>query len=320
MRIVLVGAVETSHVALETMVACGHPPVAVVTLPPERRARHSDYVDLAPLAMRHGIAIHCFADVNAPDSLAAIRAMAPDYVLVIGWSQICRSEFLGIPRRGAIGYHPTALPLDRGRAVIPWTILQGRRETGSTLFWLDDGMDSGDLLDQRIVPVADDETARSLYDKHLDTLARMLKATLPLLEGGDPPRLPQDHSRATYCAKRTAEDGLIDWSASAREVWTLIRAVGDPYAGAYTFSGGERLTVHAAELVGPAPYVGLAGQVQTVGPGGALVRCGDGEHVRLVTVQPAAGGAAGPAGNLLRIHARLGLGPRDALSIQGFDR
>lgn len=308
MRTALVGAVGSTQVALEALAAAGHPPVAVFTLPPERSARHSDYVDLSGDAARCGTEVVHAPNVNAPEVLERMREMDLDYLLVIGWSQICGADLLGVARRGSIGYHPAALPENRGRAVIPWTILQGIDRTGSTLFWMDEGMDSGDILIQETFAVAPDETAATLYAKHMDALGRMLSAVAPRLASGDAPRTPQDHSRATYCARRTMRDGWIDWDRPAREVWTLIRASGDPYPGAFTVHGDAKLVVWTADYIGTAPYVGLPGQVQALSADGALVRCGDGEHVLLRTVQLGDGPRAGAA-EVLKNHVRLGIDP-----------
>jgi methionyl-tRNA formyltransferase len=314
MRTVLVGAVETSRVALETLGALNAPPTALLTLPVERAARHSDFVDLRPLAERLDVPVIAQANVNSPDALAALREVAPDYVMVIGWSQICRQEFLALPRLGGIGYHPAPLPENRGRAVMPWTILQRVAYSGSTLFWLDEGVDSGDILVQERFAVAPDETAASIYRKHTDALRRLLAAAVPALASGDPPRVRQDHSRATYCAKRTAADGLIDWRESADDVWTLIRAAGEPYPGAFTFHGGRKVVIWEAEFVGRAPYWGLPGQIQGFRDGGALVQCGDREHILIRRVQPEGEAECAPQ-EFMKQHDTLGLSSLDLLKL-----
>lgn len=306
MRTVLVGAVASTERALRAMLDAGFAPAAVMTLPLERAGRHSDFVDLRPLASAGGVPLIEAADVNDQEVLARLSGVAPDYAFVIGWSQLCRREFLAVARRGSVGFHPAPLPRNRGRAVIPWTILQGVSETGSTLFWMDEGMDSGDVLGQERFPVAPDETAASLYARHLDALERLLRDALPRLAVGDEPRTAQDHSRATWCARRTPEDGLIDWRAPAREVWTLIRASGRPYPGAFCFSRGRRLVVWEAALAGAGPYWGLAGQVQRIDGRGALVQCGDREHVLLREVQ-VQGNDPAPAAGVLRMHEQLGV-------------
>ncbi|MGH6943227.1 MAG: methionyl-tRNA formyltransferase [Geminicoccaceae bacterium] len=277
MRSVLVGAVDSTQVALRAMGRAGAPPALLVTLPPERRTRHSDYLDLAPHAAALATEVCHAADVNAEATLARIEAAAPDYLFVIGWSQICRAPLLGVARLGAIGFHPAALPRMRGRAVIPWTILEREPRTGSTLFWLDQGVDTGPILAQRLFGVVPDETAGSLYRKHMQALDGLLPEALDLLRSFDPPRIRQDESLATWCARRMPEDGLIDWRAPAEEILLLIRAVGPPYPGAFTSCRGRRLTILAAEpFLDSRRYVGLPGQIQLVRDDRLVIRCGDG--------------------------------------------
>lgn len=292
--------------ALKAFVDSGHPPTAVLTLPMQRAGRHSDFHDLRPVSAAAGAVLIEAANVNSAEALRALREVDPDFVFVIGWSQLLGAELLRAGRAAPIGYHPAALPLNRGRAAIPWTILQRATETGSTFFWIDEGTDSGDILSQELFPVASDETARSLYDKHLASISRQLRSLLPRLAQGECPRTPQDHRRATYCARRTPDDGLIDWQASADDVWTLIRATGRPYPGAFTFWREQPLRVWEAAYVGSAPYSGVPGQVQRIDQEGALVRCGDGRHVLLQSVECEAGEAVAPA-TIMKNHEKLGL-------------
>jgi methionyl-tRNA formyltransferase len=278
MRIVLVGAVESSAVALQALRAVGADPALIVTLPPEAAARHSDFVDLGKIA--RGSPVFTTTSINSSEALEAIRSIAPDVCFVIGWSQICGEAFRAIAKLGTIGFHPSPLPRLRGRAVIPWTILQGEVSSASTLLWLDEGVDSGDLLLQRHFDVSSAETARTLYDKHTHNLTEMLPETVELVRSGSLPRLPQDHTNATYCAKRTLEDGLIDWRQPAEVILRFIRAVGDPYPGAFTFLDGHRLTIdRAANYSRSDRFVGLVGQVQALEDEHLVVRCGDGKCI-----------------------------------------
>lgn len=313
MRSALVGAVESTAVTFRALIRAGYPPELVITLPLEKSARHSDYVDLRPLARAAGIELAEAAQINAPGVVADLGRRGLDYLFVVGWSQIVSGQMLALVSKGAIGYHPAPLPELRGRAVIPWTILLNRRATGSSLFWMDEGMDSGDLLAQALFDVAEDETAATLIAKHMKALDSMLSRVVPELARGAETRTPQDHTQASYCSKRTAADGLIDWTRSEREVWTLIRAVSDPYPGAFTFSGNRRLVVWVADKVESAPYFGLPGQVQQLATdGSALVACRQG-FVRLRCVQMEGGGRVLPAA-VLKIHERLGLDPLHGLA------
>ncbi|APG88680.1 methionyl-tRNA formyltransferase Fmt (plasmid) [Sinorhizobium americanum CCGM7] len=290
MRIVFVGAVESSEIALEALIRMGLAPALIVTLPPELAGRHTDFADLGAVGRAAGCAVRYTSDINHPDVLEAMASAEPDLTFVIGWSQVCRQPFRNVARLGTIGFHPAALPRLRGRAVIPWTIIRGEDVTGSTLFWLDEGIDSGPILLQRLFAVAADETARSLYAKHTSNLREMVVEAVTLVETGNPPRREQDHDQASYCAKRTADDGLIDWNASAASVLRLIRAVGAPYPGAFSFYDGERIRIDAAvEFENAGRYIGLVGQVQCHSKRGFVVLCGDGVCIDVLAWASAAG-------------------------------
>jgi methionyl-tRNA formyltransferase len=276
-KFVFVGAVESSETALAALLSDGLVPDLVVTLPEDRSHRHSDYADIAKIAKEAGIAVHVCVNINDEVTLNAVRSVAPDLCVVVGWSQICNADFRAIARIGTIGFHPSDLPRMRGRAVIPWTILSDQKQTGSSLFWIDEGADTGDILQQKTFDVAPDETARSLYEKHKANIRVMVPEGVREAMNSTGQHIPQNHDLATFCAKRTEDDGQIDWSLSAAMILRQIRATGDPYPGSFTYSGNQRVYVLQAN---PFPqssrYIGLTGQVQAFVDGQAIVRCGDG--------------------------------------------
>lgn len=307
MRAIVVGAVESTRVTLrETAAADGWEVAALVTLPPELAGRHSDFANLAGDAGAIGARVIHAANGNAPEVLEAVRAVAPDLVLVIGWSQICKPAFLDAAGNRVLGYHPAPLPRLRGRGVIPWTILADEPITAGTLFHMDAGVDSGPIVAQRFMHVAPDETAASLYARHMELLALLLRDALAACAAGNWNGTPQDERFATWAAKRIPEDGRIDWTRPAREIWTLVRAVGRPYPGAFTTNGGaERLTVWAAEPQSlDGRHLGAVGQVVAHDDGGFLVRCGDGAGLRVLDWDQ-------PSGGMPRLHARLGRSCRE---------
>ncbi len=276
MRIALVGAVEGSLCALRAMIEEGCAPAVVATLATDLAKRHSDFVDLEPLAKEHDIPVVRVRNINDPESIEAVRAQAPDYIYIVGWSQICGPDFMALAPDRAIGYHPTALPRMRGRAALPWTILNDEKITGGTLFWVDDGVDSGDILEQRFFHVSPRETARTLYDKHMVALDSMIRASLDSLATGNPPRRKQDETCVTYAARRRPEDGRIDWTAPARDIDRLIRAVSRPYPGAFTTHSGKQLVIWSADFSPNHLHHGVIGQVVSVSEGGFEVVTGDG--------------------------------------------
>lgn len=296
MRIAFVGAVEGSRVAFDALVAAGMTPSLLVTLAVDASARHSDFVDLAGPARAAGVEVHLTKNINAPDTIAKLQEGQPDLTLVVGWSQICRAEFRSVARLGSVGFHPAPLPRFRGRAVIPWTIIANEKETGSTFFRLDEGVDSGPIVLQKLFAVAPDETARSLYEKHKQALLEMTPLVVSAIARDNGAGVAQDGALASYCAKRSADDGIIDWTQTAESILRFVRAVGDPYPGAFTLDDGAKIVVDRARMfAGRGRYIGLTGQVQTHTDSGFAVLCGDGATIEVTSWR----------GARPRIHAKL---------------
>jgi methionyl-tRNA formyltransferase len=301
MRAILVGAVESSRVALEAIASApGWRLPLVLSLPTELGGRHSDFVDLSEPALAAGAEFRPVRNINDPDVLSLIRAADADYVFVIGWSQICRGEFQAAARDRVIGYHPAALPRLRGRGVIPWTIIANEPITAGTLFWIDDGVDSGPILEQAYFHVAPDETAASLYARHMAALKGLMPRALASLAAGSPPRQPQDERFASWAARRTPEDGLIGWAAHAGAIERLIRASGRPYPGAYGFVGGRKLIIWKAEIdaVG-VRHLAAPGQVIARDTKHFTVACGGNTALRILDWDL-------EGGDMPAVHARLG--------------
>jgi methionyl-tRNA formyltransferase len=301
MRALLIGAVEGTRIAMEVIAAAaGWDLAGLLTLSPTLKGRHSDFADLGEDAARLGAQVVFTDNGNDPRAIAAIERIAPDISFVIGWSQLCGPALVRACGGRMIGYHPAALPRLRGRAAIPWTILLGETITASTLFWVSEAVDEGPILSQRFFHVASDETAASLYAKHMRALVLALHDLLPRLLMGDITGEPQDHRLATWGARRRVEDGCIDWRRPAVEIDRLIRAVGRPYPGAFTFIGEDRLAIWSASL---SPDGGrhhaAPGQVVAADTEGFSVLCGDG-------VALSVGEYESNSGISPRLHAMLG--------------
>jgi methionyl-tRNA formyltransferase len=301
MRALLIGAVESTRIAAEAIARSpGWTLAAIATLPPHLAHRHSDFVDLAEQAAATNAALLHVANINSDEFLSGMDALAPDITFVIGWSQLCGDAFRKAAQGRVLGYHPAPLPRLRGRGVIPWTILLDEKITASTLFWIDDGTDSGPILAQRYMHVAPDETASSLYAKHMAALNDLLVDTLPRLLAGDCPGEPQDEIFATSAARRRPDDGRIDWTRTAAEVERLIRAVGRPYPGAFSGEGDRRVTIWSARRYeNRGAHHALPGQVIARTDDGFVVRCGD--DASIVVSDFAAPGGKPPA-----LHSMVG--------------
>jgi len=250
--------------------------VAVVTLPGPIEPDRSGQCSFDEIAAELGARLIETADVNSPETIAALRQAEPDMIFVVGWSQLVLDEFIRLPPQGVFGMHPTLLPKHRGRAAIPWAILSGLAKTGVTLFEISDGTaDSGAIVGQVELPIARDETAETLYAKVTDAHLELVRRYMPELLDGSAPRIPQDTRRASAWPKRTPADGIIDWETRAPYLYDWVRAQTRPYPGAFTFLGQDKVIVWGArpvELTEDAP----AGTIVDVSADGPVVACGEG--------------------------------------------
>jgi methionyl-tRNA formyltransferase len=274
MKIIVVGAVESTAVAIEQMCLQGLVPAAIITLPKQKRTLHSDYVDLSDIAAIHGIDILEEADVNTQECIDAVARLEPDFIFVIGWSRLVKEPFRNLASKGVLGYHPTLLPKMRGRAALAWTILLDIRNTGGTLFWIDEGIDSGNIAVQRSFDMEGTEYLADLYARQMDILSLMIQELIGELKAGQIPAATQEHGEATYLALRRPSDGLIDWACSAEEIQRAIRAVSKPYPGAFSYLDGAIVRIWRARVVDYAEWHALTGQIFLYDNHQPVVRCG----------------------------------------------
>jgi methionyl-tRNA formyltransferase len=238
--------------------------------------------------------------------LAWVRDLAPDLVVCVGWTRLLSPEMLAIPKYGAVGFHPSLLPRNRGRAAVSWAILRGETVTGNTMMLLAPGVGTGDIVDQREIPIDYDDTCATVLEKVAEAGADMLRQHLHALVRGTAPRRPQVISSfERMLPTRTAAMGITSFDRTSTEVYDWIRALTRPYPGAYAYLRGERLVIWRAAEV---PHRGIApmppGAVLGVDDDGVLVTTRTGA-VRLLEVQA----EDGPAEPAPAWFARKGLQP-----------
>ena len=288
MRTVWVSFDTIGRDCLEAAADVGAEIVGVVTLPGPIDPNRSGQCAFDEVARRLEAALIETRDVNALETVNAIRKLDPELILVVGWSQLVHDPFIALASEGVFGMHPTLLPRHRGRAPIPWAILTGLARTGVTLFEIVDATaDSGSIVGQVTLDIAPDETATTLFARIADAHVELTRERLPQLLAGTAPRIPQDPSRASSWPRRTPADGIIDWETRAPYLYDWVRAQTRPYPGAFTFLGDEKVIVWSArpvELADAAP----AGTVVEVGSEGPVVACGEGALV-LEEIQTSAG-------------------------------
>lgn len=283
-RIAFIGCVGEGRRSLETLLALGEDVAVVFTLVSDVAARTSGAVAWEEVCEKAGIPLHYVRTMHDPDAMAVMRAVAPDLVFCVGWTQLLRRDLLALPRLGCIGFHASMLPEYRGRAPVNWAIIRGERETGNSMIVLDEGVDTGDIVAQRRIEITDEDTCATVYDKVAASEVEMLREVMPLIHAGQMPRLVQDHTRATVLPRRRPEDGIIDWSASTAQLYDWVRALTHPYPGAFTLlPNGEPLFVWEASRWRPGPggqppSEPMPGWLRVSGsPSRLLVGTGDGD-------------------------------------------
>jgi methionyl-tRNA formyltransferase len=288
MRTVWVSFDTIGRDCLETAAEAGADIVGVVTLPGPVDPDRSGQCSFEEVATRLEASLIETRDINALETLNELRRLEPELVFVVGWSQLVHDPFIALASDGVFGMHPTLLPRHRGRAPIPWAILAGLARTGVTLFEIVDATaDSGAIVGQKVVDIAPDETAASLFARLAEAHVDLVRELVPQLLSGTAPRMPQNPSRASSWPRRTPSDGIIDWETRAPYLYDWVRAQTRPYPGAFTFLGDEKVIVWDArpvELAEAAP----AGTIVEVSSEGPVVACGEGGLV-LEEIQTNAG-------------------------------
>lgn len=277
MRIVFIGCVKFSHAALLHLLDTAPASITLAGIVTRRQsAFNADFHSLEELAQARNIPC-LLAGGNDQQTIADwMRSIGPDVVYCFGWSYLLGQEILSIPPLGVIGYHPAALPQNRGRHPIIWALALGLTETASTFFFMDEGADSGDILSQQPVAINNEDDAGTLYAKLTDTALRQITGFTGQLASNSYPRTPQDHSKANYWRKRGKRDGQIDWRMSARSIHNLVRALSSPYPGAHCIHNEEEVKIWKTGLTEETAPNSEPGKILHTSGRTLWIKCGEG--------------------------------------------
>jgi methionyl-tRNA formyltransferase len=247
-KVALIGSVTSSWHTLAAFIDNGVEVSAVLGVDPKYAKNISGYRDLSILAREAKIPYLYFRRVRDTEVETFLRAHPFDLLWLIGLSQLVPKELIALAQHHAIGFNPTLLAEGRGRAPIAWTVLLGAR-AAVNLFYLSDEADAGEIIVQREVPVSPDDYSEDLIERLELALVDVIANLAPLIRSGRlPPAQPQDHSKATYHEKRTPPaDGLIHWTAATKDIYSLVRAAGRPYPGAFSFYNGKKVIIWRAK-------------------------------------------------------------------------
>lgn len=272
-RYLFIGALENSKHCLRTLFEAGIDVVGIMCLHVEAAKFNSDYCDLGETVKEFGKPVHYFYKIK--DEFEYIKAQKPDIIFVLGLSQIIPKEILEIPTIGCLGIHPTLLPANRGRHPIIWALANGLTKSGVTLFWLDEGVDTGDIWVQESFEITSEDDARSVYDRVTRLSIKLLKQNISDLEKGIITRIKQDSSQANSWRKRDKKDGEIDWRMSSKRIYDLTRALARPYPGVHCLYKGKECKVWKIEITDPSE------QYKNLEPGKILAL--DGRQIKVKT-------------------------------------
>ncbi len=277
MKSVLIGSVGTSKEILEVMIEINFPINHVFSVSEEYSTNISGYQPIHKIAEKYGIPFTKIRKINDLQNVNAIKRIEPDYIFVIGFSQLIKKEIIDVAKIGVIGFHPTPLPKMRGRAANVWQVLLGVRETKCTLFFIDEGIDSGDILGQQEYIIEDTDYAIDVERKINEASRKLFSRVLKEIMTETYSVQRQNEEEATYLLKRGPEDGQIDWNAPIQYIHRLIRAVSRPYPGAFgLYDGIHKIIIWKAEILNNTKYIGINGQIAQITEDFIDIVCQDG--------------------------------------------
>ncbi|MWV45131.1 methionyl-tRNA formyltransferase [Paenibacillus sp. HJL G12] len=286
MNIVFMGTPAFAVPSLRMLLDEGYKIVAVVTQPdrPQGRKKVLTPTPVKEVALEHGIPVLQPQRMRNPEAVAELAAYKPDLIVTAAYGQILPKAVLDLPANGCVNVHGSLLPQYRGGAPIQRCIINGETETGITLMYMAEGLDTGDMIAQVKVAIDENDTSGTLFEKLSVAGAALLKEQMPRLSGGRLEAEVQDEQLATYAPNLKREDEKIDWNASTRDIYNQIRGL-VPFSGAFTLWNGEVFKVWASQKADKASKEAVPGTVLQLAAQGIEVKTGD-ASLWLTRIQP----------------------------------
>ena len=286
MKSVFMGTPEFAVPSLKALVGAGHEICGVFTQPdkPKNRGMKLQEPPVKEYALSIGLPVFQPAKVRDGEALGILQALNPDLIAVAAYGKILPVDILALPRLGCVNVHSSLLPKYRGAAPINWAILNGEDETGVTIMYMAEGMDTGDILTQAKTPIGLNENAAQLFVRLADIGAGLLVETVAALEAGKVSPVPQDSARASYAPMLSKEQSPLDWTRSARQLHDHVRGL-YPWPSALMVLDGIRCKVLQTALAGESGGK-TPGTVLQADKKGLRVACGDGQALDILELQP----------------------------------
>ena len=251
MKIVFMGTPDFAVETLNEIVNAGHEVALVVTQPdkPKGRGNKMQFPPVKERALELGLSVEQPVKVKDDEFIKKLEEIKPDAIVVVAFGQILPERILNLPKYGCFNVHASLLPHLRGAAPIQWSVIDGEKESGVTIMFMEKGLDTGDMIAKTIVPLEEKETGGSLHDKLMIAGAKLLVETLPKIEQGDIVREKQDDSQSTYAKMLDKKLGKLDFTTqTAEEMERLIRGL-NPWPSAYISLDGKTLKIWAADVI-----------------------------------------------------------------------
>lgn len=253
MRILFMGTPDIAVGCLQKIIDEKHDIIGVVTQPdkPVGRGKKMGMPPVKELALKYDLPVYQPIKARDEEFVKILKDLNPDLIVVVAFGQILPKSILDIPKFGCVNVHVSLLPKYRGAAPINWVIINGEDKTGVTTMYMDEGLDTGDMILTSEFELNDEITAGELHDIMKEEGAKVLKETIDLIEKGEAPRIPQNHDEFTYAPMMNKTLGQIDFSKSAKEIHNLVRGV-NPWPSAYTTYKGQTMKIWKTKVLSEA--------------------------------------------------------------------
>lgn len=250
MKIVFMGTPEFAVPCLQKIIDESHEVLAVVTQPdkPKGRGKKLAMPPVKELALKYDIPVYQPLKAREESFVDTLKEMNPELIVVVAFGQILPKSILDIPKYGCVNVHASLLPRYRGAAPLNWVIINGEEKTGVTTMYMDEGLDTGDMILKSEIPLDDEITAGELHDKMMIDGAKVLKETIDLIEKGEAPREKQSNENTCYSPIMNKSLGNIDWNKSAIDIHNLVRGI-NPWPSAYTTYEGQTMKIWKTKVI-----------------------------------------------------------------------
>lgn len=282
MKVVFMGTPAFAVECLEKIILAGHEVVAVLTQQDKPKGRGYELSQSAVkvCALNHGIRVIQPKTLRNQETFDLLKQINPEVIVVVAYGKILPKNILSLPKYGCINVHASLLPKYRGAAPIQWSIINGEEKTGVTTMYMDEGLDTGDMILKDETSIQGDETSKDLFERLSIMGANLIVKTLEEIEKGSAIRIKQDDSLATYACLIDKSMSKIDWSKNAYTIHNLVRGL-NPWPGALTILNDKILKIHKTKVV--EDVNGTMGQLKSLNP--CIVCCGDNTAIELLEVQ-----------------------------------